>query len=126
MRALWVTLGSIFVVIGAIGVVLPLIPTTPFLLLATACYARGSQRLDDWLHGHPRFGPTLKAWRDHRAVPWRAKLLAAALLTFSVAYAWGCPVSGVPQYGQVGVAVVAVGVISFLITRPSRVPALDS
>jgi uncharacterized protein len=78
----WFYLGLAYVCIGlgAAGVVLPLLPTTPFLLVAAWAAPKGSPRLDAWLRGHPRFGPHLRAWHEERAVPTRAKWFACALL----------------------------------------------
>jgi uncharacterized protein len=67
-RTLLITIGWICVVLGVIGIFLPLLPTTPFLLLASACFMRGSPRLSHWLHQHPHFGPILTNWHQHRAV----------------------------------------------------------
>jgi uncharacterized protein len=69
--------------LGAMGVVLPLLPTTPFLLLAAWAAPKGAPALDLWLRRHPRFGPVLQAWRDQRAIPARAKWLACLLLLIS-------------------------------------------
>jgi uncharacterized protein len=71
------------IALGAAGVVLPGLPTTPFLLLAAWAAPRASPRLDAWLHQHPRFGPVLRAWHEERAVPTRAKWLACALMLVS-------------------------------------------
>jgi len=88
-RLLWVrlafaALGTLFLLIGIIGVFLPVLPTTPFLLLATACYARSSRRFYNWLMNHPAFGPLIVEWRTYRSIPWKIKLVAVAtmLLTF--------------------------------------------
>ena len=88
-RLLWVrlafaALGTLFLFIGIIGVFLPVLPTTPFLLLATACYARSSRRFYNWLMNHPAFGPLIVEWRTYRSIPWKIKLVAVAtmLLTF--------------------------------------------
>lgn len=88
-RFLWVrlafaTLGTAFLLTGIVGVFLPLLPTTPFLLLAAACYARSSRRFYNWLMNHPAFGPLIVEWRTYRSIPWRTKLVAMAtmLLTF--------------------------------------------
>ena len=69
--------------LGAVGLFLPLLPTTPFLLVAAWAAPRASPRLDAWLQRHPRFGPILRAWREERAVPARAKWLACALMLLS-------------------------------------------
>lgn len=89
-RYLWVrmafaALGTLFLLIGIVGAFLPILPTTPFLLLATACYARSSQRFYNGLMNHPAFGPLIVEWRTYRSIPWRIKLVAVAmmLITFS-------------------------------------------
>jgi uncharacterized membrane protein YbaN (DUF454 family) len=88
-RFLWVqvvfaALGPLFLLIGIAGVFLPLLPTTPFLLLATACYARSSRRFYNWLMNHPAFGPLIIEWRTYHSIPWRIKLVAVTtlILTF--------------------------------------------
>lgn len=75
-RLIYLVLGYGFVAVGFVGVALPVLPTTPFLILAVACFARSSPRLEAWLLGHPRFGPLLSDWREHGAIPKRAKLMA--------------------------------------------------
>ncbi len=89
-RYLWVrvafaTLGTLFLLLGIVGVFLPILPTTPFLLLATACYARSSHRFYNWLMNHPVFGPLIVEWRTYHSIPWRIKLVAVAtmVVTFS-------------------------------------------
>jgi uncharacterized membrane protein YbaN (DUF454 family) len=78
MRALLLAAGWAFVALGFIGAFLPLLPTTPFLILATACFARSSPRFEAWLLRHPRFGPALRRWRERGAISHRAKLMALA------------------------------------------------
>lgn len=75
-RAGWLVLGLAFVALDIIGAILPLMPTTIFLILAAACFARSSPRLEHWLLEHARFGPALRAWRAERAIPRRAKTAA--------------------------------------------------
>lgn len=87
-RLLWMLAGLVSLVVGFIGIFLPLLPTTPFVLLAAFCFSRGSERLEAWLLGHPRFGPMIVAWRRHRAVPLRAKQLATVMMAASAIGTW--------------------------------------
>lgn len=80
MRTLLVILGFFFVGLGAIGAVLPVLPTTPFLLLAAACFARSSPRFYAWLLANPVFGPLIRDWRQHRTIPKRAKVTAILMI----------------------------------------------
>jgi uncharacterized protein len=78
-RTLWVGLGLLFVVLGAVGVVTPILPTTPFLLLASFFFVRSSPRLHAWLLRSSLFGPFLADWHRHRGVHRRTKVLAIGL-----------------------------------------------
>lgn len=84
-RRLWTGAGFLFVGIGAIGAVLPLLPTVPFLLLALFCFARGNPVWEARLLAHPRYGPMLLDWRQRRAIPRRAKWAALIAMAISVA-----------------------------------------
>jgi len=72
--------------LGALGVVLPLLPTTPFLLLAAACFFRSSDRLYDWLMRHRWFGPYIRNYREHRAIALGAKVGTLTLLWATLAF----------------------------------------
>lgn len=76
--------GLLSVGLGLLGAFLPLIPTTPFVLLASACFARSSPTLNKWLHDHDVLGPPLRAWEKHRALPRRAKTVAIATLWLTI------------------------------------------
>lgn len=85
MRLLFIGLGSVFFMAGLIGVVLPVLPTTPFMILAAACWAKGSQRFHNWLITHRTFGKMVVDWQQHRAIPRKAKYLAWTMMTLSCA-----------------------------------------
>lgn len=88
LRALWLTAGGVALWLGFIGIFLPLLPTTPFVLLAAFCFSRGSARWEAWLLAHPRLGPLVRDWRATRAVPLRAKQWATGMMAVSCTVAW--------------------------------------
>lgn len=73
-------MGLLFLLLGGIGVVLPLLPTTPFVLLAAACFARSSPRLHGWLLGSELFGPMLRDWENKKCVSLKVKILAILMM----------------------------------------------
>lgn len=87
-RLFWLSIGLLLVAVGLVGIVVPLLPTTDFMLLALPCFARSSPRLEAWLLNHPRFGPGMRAWREHGAVPRQAKLMACLGMAAGYAIFW--------------------------------------
>ncbi len=79
--------GACAVLLGILGIFLPLLPTTPFLLLASACFARGSPRLHGWLLSNKLFGPYLRDFEQGKGIPLKAKVIAVAMLWTSMAFA---------------------------------------
>ena len=77
-RLFWLTVGLASLAAAAVGVVLPLIPTTPFVILAAFCFMKSSQRLHDWLVSHRVFGPMIVDWREYGAISRSAKRMAIA------------------------------------------------
>lgn len=77
MRAVWIVLGLLALGLGALGVVLPLLPTTPFVLLAAFAFARSSERLHAWLLRHKVFGPLIQNWNENGSISRRAKIVSA-------------------------------------------------
>jgi uncharacterized protein len=94
-RVLWLPAGAASLLNGIVGIFLPLLPTTPFVLLAALCFSRGSLRCEAWLLIHPRFGPMVRDWRANRAIPLPAKQLATVMMT--IGSAWSCWVMQVPD-----------------------------
>ena len=116
LRWAWLALGHGAVGLGALGAILPLLPTTPFLLLAAWAYARSSPALRARLYAHPRYGATLRAWQEDGAIAPRAKILAVVLMAGS----WGLATwtTGHPAVPWV-MGAVAVSVSTFILTRPN-------
>ncbi|MDC7786811.1 YbaN family protein [Rhodoplanes sp. TEM] len=115
-RAFYFGLGCLMLVIGLIGAVLPLLPTTIFLIAAAWCFARSSPRLEAWLFDHPRFGASLRAWRDDRAISRRSKVLACTGMTAGFVVFWA---SAGP--GPLLAAAVAAGLLAcaaYVASRP--------
>ena len=118
-RAIWLGAGIVCVVLGAIGLVLPVLPTTPFLLLAAACFARGSRRFYERLLAHRSFGPLIVEWRRHRSIPWRTKWSAIALMSTTLA----ASIVFFVEPGWLKVLLALLGVV--LATWLARVPSRD-
>lgn len=104
--------------LGAVGVVVPGLPTVPFLLVALWGFSRSSQRFHDWLYHHRVFGPPLQEWRAHRVIPARAKVVA--LLTMSASMAWMLFAADMPLPAKAAVVALLIGAAVYVVTRPSR------
>jgi uncharacterized membrane protein YbaN (DUF454 family) len=86
-RAAYVVAGSVSLALGIIGIFVPVLPTTPFLLLASACYLRGSERMHRWLLSHGRLGKYIADFEAGRGIPARAKVVAIAMMWISIGFA---------------------------------------
>lgn len=118
MRLLYLAAGFLFLALGVIGALLPVMPTTIFLILAAAAFARSSPRLEKKLLDHPRFGPALVRWRERGAIAPGAKLMASAGMAVGYAGFLAGARPGLPGTVAVGVAMAACGI--FVLTRPDR------
>lgn len=116
VRLVWLGLGWLSVGLGIIGIALPLLPTTPFLLLAAFAFARSSERVHDWLVNHPRFGPSIRDWREHGAIRPRAKVAAMVALTAALGLSVA---AGMKPWVIAVQACVAVLVSLFILSRPA-------
>ena len=97
------------------GAVLPLVPTTPFLLLAAFAFAKSSPRLHAWLTTHPQFGPLIENWQQHRAIGRGAKRTALLFMVLALALSW---LFAVPAWILAVQAAVLACVATFILTRP--------
>lgn len=118
VRYLLLAAGCIAFALGLAGVFLPVLPTTPFMLLAAACFARSSPRFHRWLLGHRTFGPIVSEWERHRAIPWRAKLWAIGLMSTTLGASIVFFVKN--PWVQGGLAAMGVALAVWLYRIPSR------
>jgi uncharacterized membrane protein YbaN (DUF454 family) len=104
--------------LGVIGAFVPVMPTTIFLILAAACYARGNPALHRRLLAHPRYGPALRDWEEHRAMSVRAKLAAIALIVTGIGatIGWGIEAAWL----RILLAAAGLALVLFLLSVPRR------
>lgn len=116
LRILLIAVSTVALGLGILGIFLPLLPTTPFLLLAAACYARSSPRFYNWLMNHRQFGPPLRRWREQRAISKGHKILALSMLALTLipAILFWVPVLAV----KILLAAIGLGVAGFILRQP--------
>ena len=120
MRPILLLVGWICVGLGVLGIFLPLLPTTPFLLLASVCFARSSERCHKWLLDRPHLGPVIKDWERHGAISTRSKIYGTLVLALVI----GATAVFTPVSMGVRLSVVAVGLAAatFICSRPAPPP----
>jgi len=112
--------GTVFLILGGVGIVLPLLPTTPFLLLAAVCYARSSERWYNWLLHNRWFGSYVRNWREGKGIPMRTKILSVVFLTITIGYSAAFVVPFV--IGKIVLIVIAVCVSVHVLSLPTLEP----
>ncbi|MBO0333374.1 YbaN family protein [Sneathiella sp. CAU 1612] len=111
-------IGWLFVFIGGIGIFLPVLPTTPFLLISLWAFSQSSERFHDWLYNHRIFGPPLQDWSKYGVIPLRAKIVALATMAISATLV--IIYSSTPWYA-LGAMILLMGIgAGFILSRPSR------
>lgn len=114
-RTFWITSGFIALGLGVLGIPLPLLPTTPFLLLAAFCFSQSSETLHNWLVEHPKLGSPIKDWQRHGAISKKAKIAAglAMIAAFAISVIFGAPLYAL------GLQLVVLSLTAlFIFTRP--------
>ena len=102
-------LGTFSLALAVAGIFLPLLPTTPLLLLAAWCFVRSSPRLYEWLMEHPKLGPYIRNFRENRAIPLHVKVVSIALIWLTIGF---CIIAVVDEYlwAQIAMFVLAAGI----------------
>ena len=118
VRMLYLIMGLLCVLLGMIGIILPLLPTTPFMLVAAFCFSRSSERLHHYLLNHRVFGKLIQDWENHGVIPFKAKVLSTVMMLTMVSY----PLIYRDFHLGLKLAVIASIVLaaSYIWTRPSQ------
>ncbi|WKZ69207.1 MAG: YbaN family protein [Melioribacteraceae bacterium] len=123
VRWLLITAGWFFVTLGVIGLFLPVMPTTIFLIIAAACFARSSDKFYNWLLNNKQFGKLIRDYREHRGMPLRAKFIAIIMLNLFIGYSAIFAVELV--WVKILLLVIAIGVTTYIISiktlRPNQI-----
>lgn len=117
-RGFWGGLGLVFFVLAIIGMVLPVVPSAPFLLLTAACWAKSSKRFYDWLVNHRWFGKPIRDWQANGAIPLSAKIVAMVMMTVSCSGLFMSLSEDKLWLAWVSVA-ISVGVAGWMLSRPN-------
>ena len=118
MRLLFLLGGWLCLAIGALGVLLPILPTTPFVLLAAWCFSRGSERLHQWLTTNPVFGPVVREWEERQVIPLHVKILASSMMVVLTGLMhFG---STAPWWARILAALLVVLGLVYIWSKPSR------
>ncbi len=116
IRLFWLVFGLVMTGLAIAGLVLPLVPTTPFLLLAAYGFARSSKRLHAWLINHRVFGPLIRNWNEHGRIDRRSKIISLTLMVALLVVSWQLDVA--PHILLIQALVMAASGL-FILTRPS-------
>ncbi len=122
LRIALVGAGIASLAIGLIGIVVPLLPTTPFVILAAACFARSSTRFHRWILANRVFGPTIREWETHRAIPRRTKIIAITAMLLTIGSSIVLFID--PPWARISAAALGVVLAVRLARIPSRTPAV--
>ena len=118
-RMILISLGWLCVSLGFIGIFVPGIPTTIFLIIALWAFTKSSKKLRNWLLNHKRFGPILNNWQQHKVVPRRAKILMVVLMSLAVILFYYSLQSLILT---IGLIIILVSVAIYVISLPSKIP----
>jgi uncharacterized protein len=116
LKTIFILAGLLCIALGVLGIFTPILPTTPFLLLATYFFSKSSEKLHLWLTHHPRLGPIILAWETSRSIPMRAKIIATITLAISLVLILSKPIV---IYAKLLGVFSLIGAGLFILTRPT-------
>ena len=112
---MFIGLGSLFVCLGFIGIIIPGIPTTPFLLLSTWFFSKSSSFLENWLINHKLFGPLIRDWNEHKSISRKSKIVAVIIIIPTFAFSI---YSSLNMIIDILLGITCISLCAFLISRP--------
>jgi uncharacterized protein len=120
VRLFFLLAGHAFVVLAIAGVFLPILPTTPFVIAASACYMRSSERFHAMLHKNKWFGPLLENWERDRSISLRSKIVAVGTICASLIISFAF--FSIPLFAMISAIITCAAVSIYILTRPSAPP----
>lgn len=117
LKYFYITLGSLFLFIGVVGIFLPLLPTTPFLIIAAFFFSKGSDKFHYWLINHKYLGPPIQDWKLNGVIRRSYKIIATIMMSISAVFILSR--AYVPLVGKISFSVVSSVILIFIWTRPS-------
>lgn len=117
-RVTWITIGAISLIIGFVGIFVPLLPTTPFVIVAAYCFSKGSPQLHDWLLSRPYFGKVVRDWNRYGTIPLSAKLMCLGMLSGSLIYIHF--IGQLPLAAKWIATAFILAILAFVLSRPSH------
>ena len=120
MKPLYFSLAWLFFVIGILAIFVPVIPTTPFMILALWAFSKSSERFHHWLYHHRLFGPPLQHWHQYRVIPLVAKIFA--IFFMSVSFLYLVLYSGINSWIIVSAGIFILIAAVYILSKPSRAP----
>lgn len=117
-KQLFMVAGFLSLALGVIGIILPIMPTAPFVILAAYCFSKGSERWHKWLIHHPKMGPPIRDWEDHGVIRKKAKIMATVFVT--IGWSISGTFSPIPVWAKLTITSIIVCVMIFIWSRPSE------
>ncbi len=120
MKYIYFVLGWLFFSLGVVGIFLPVLPTTPFMILALWFFSKSSEKFHHWLYHHRLFGPSLKLWDNYRVIPLFAKIVALGFMAISMSFM--AVSSSIDNWFKVMAGVFMLSAAIYILGKPSKPP----
>jgi len=121
-RPFYILLGFLFIGIGILGAILPVLPSTCFFIIAAYYFGLSSEKLENWMLNHPRIGPSIISWRKYRAIPRLGKIMAVTAMTLS---GFLMIMSAAPLFVKIGAVLTLIACAAYVLTRPTLEVVLE-